>query len=254
MKVLIIEDEQLAADRLQQIIEHTEHSIEVKGVMDTIRDSVGYLEDHQASLDLIFCDIHLADGLSFEIFKQIEVDVPVIFTTAYDEYSIDAFKVNSIDYLLKPIKAEEVAIALNKYQKFHQNHQEIDNSALKSLVNKIKGPGQKRFLVKSGIKLIPKKMEEIGLVFIENKVVQFHDFPSGKAFMLDFSLDDLMSKELDPDLFFRINRKQIVNIEAIEEIKPYFNQRLSLTLKFPTSFDLIVSREKVNDFKKWFVR
>lgn len=252
MNVLIIEDEQLASDRLKRMIQEIDTQVAVKDQIDTIRDAVSFLKQEQETLDLIFCDIHLADGLSFEIFHQVELDKPVVFTTAYDEYSIEAFKVNSIDYLLKPIKKEDVERSLNKYRKIYSN--KIDVMLLKDLVlgNPQKSP--KRFLVKSGTKLIPKKMEEIGLVYIEHKVVQLQDFPQGKNYLVDFTLDEMMNNELDHQTFFRINRKQIVNIEAIEAIKPYSNQRLSLSLKIPTNLELIVSREKVNDFKKWFLR
>ena len=253
MKVLVIEDEQLAAERLAKIIHQVDENIEVIDYFDTIRDSVKFLNTKQSDIDLLFCDIHLADGSSFEIFTQVEVTKPVIFTTAYDEYSIKAFEVNSVDYLLKPIKAKEVEQSLKKYEKYHGNNGTLDISTIEKLLDK-KGSA-KRFLVKNGIKLIPKKMGEMAVFYIENKMVHFIDFTEGKKFIIDFTLDELMDKELDPSLFFRINRKQIINIESIETIRPHFGQRLSLTLNVPANhLELIVSREKVNEFKRWFTR
>ncbi len=253
MNVLILEDEKLASERLKRIIKEIDPAINVACQIDTVRDAVDYLNSNQQNLDLIFCDIHLADGLSFEIFKQTVVDKPIVFTTAYDEYSIDAFQVNSIDYLLKPIKQEEVDRSLKKYGKIYSNPA-LNLSALQKFISEQPGNVTKRFLVRSGSKLVPKKMNEIGMVYIDNKVVQLQDFPEGKNYLIDFTLDEMINTQLDLALFFRINRKQIINIDAIDSIKPYFNQRLSLALKIPTNIEMIVSREKVNDFKKWFLR
>lgn len=252
MKSLIIEDEHLAADRLQRIINKNFKDMEVVESLDTVRDGVDYLSKHETDLDLIFCDIHLADGSCFEIFEEVHVKTPIIFTTAYDQYSMDAFKVNSVHYLLKPLKEKDVIAAVNKYELFqgHKN-ENINLSDLKALFGKPK-EANKRFLVKSGMKLIPKRTEEVALFYIDNKVVHVLDRNDGKSYLTDFTLEEIEKDFTNSDQFFRINRKQIVNMEVIDAMKPYVGQRLSLELGVRNNFDIIVSREKVTQFKKWF--
>ena len=253
MKTLILEDEHLAADRLQRIINDNFEDMEVMEAIDTVKDGTQYLSSHQEDLDLIFCDIHLADGSSFEIFDQVKVKTPVIFTTAYDQYSIDAFKVNSVHYLLKPLKEKEVIEAVNKLELLNAHKQpEIRLGDLKKILLNPSEEPSKRFLVKSGLKLIPKKTEDLALFYIENKVVHALDQLDGKSYLVDYSLDELEHKLLDGKLFFRVNRKQIVNMECIAAMKPHHGQRLSLDLSLRNNFDIIVSREKVTQFKKWF--
>ena len=253
MKTLILEDEHLASDRLQRIIEDNFQEMEVLEAIDTVKDGTKYLTENQDELDLIFCDIHLADGSSFEIFDKVKVNTPVIFTTAYDQYSIDAFKVNSIHYLLKPLKEKEVIEAVNKLELLNAHKQpEVRLRDLKKILLNPSEEVSKRFLVKSGLKLIPKKTEELALFYIENKVVHVLDMQDGKAYLIDYSLDDLENKLLDENQFFRVNRKQIVNMESIAAMKPHHGQRLSLDLTVRSNFDIIVSREKVTQFKKWF--
>jgi len=253
MKTLILEDEHLAADRLQRIINDNFQEMEVLEAIDTVKDGTQYLAENQDELDLIFCDIHLADGSSFEIFDQVKVKTPVIFTTAYDQYSIDAFKVNTIHYLLKPIKEKEVVEAVNKLELL-QAHQrpEIRLGDLKKILLNPAEESSKRFLVKSGLKLLPKKTEELALFYIDNKVVHVLDQQDGKSYLVDYTLDELEHKLLDCAQFFRVNRKQIVNMESISAMKPHHGQRLSLDLNVKCNFDIIVSREKVTQFKKWF--
>ncbi|MEL7002327.1 MAG: LytTR family DNA-binding domain-containing protein, partial [Bacteroidota bacterium] len=226
MNALIIEDEQLAADRLSQLISKSNRDIQVIGQFDTVRDTVDYLQDNQAKIDILFCDIQLADGLSFNIFEKIKVDVPVVFTTAYDEYSLRAFKVNSVDYLLKPVRYEELEQALDKYQSIYSKQKFVlDPSALKSYFE----PGNKfkeRFLVKAGNKYYNKLVNDITYFSSEDKIVYLHDGGSSKKYIADFTLEELTKKHLDPHLFFRISRKFIVNINAIDVINPYLNQRL----------------------------
>lgn len=249
MNVLIVEDEIFAAERLERILKKRFPYINVIGQTDTIRDTVAFLTNAAKEPDLIFCDIQLADGLSFEIFKQVQTEKPIIFTTAYEEHSIEAFNVNSVHYLLKPINEEALAAAIEKYEKVHGNkNQSLDMETVSKLLPK----KQKRFLVRAGIKLIPKKEEEISIFFIGNKVVQLLD-REGKSFLTDFSLEELEKEELSQDHFFRINRKYLVNKESIASIKPHENQRLLLTLNIPNRFELVVSREKVSEFKKWFL-
>jgi len=253
MRALIIEDEPLAAERLQRLIEDNFNDIEVLGSIDTVKESISYLTKNKENLDLVFCDIHLADGLSFEIFQNIEVDTPVIFTTAYDEYSIDAFKVNSIQYLLKPIQEKDVIEAIDKYEKyFSQRVSAPDFSQLRQFFKASEHQQPKRFLVKSGLRLIPKKADEIAIFYTDNKIVHALDLNEGKIYLTDFTLEELEERHLDTSKFFRINRKQILNIESITSMKPYTGQRLSIDLSVRCNFDIIVSREKVTQFKKWF--
>ena len=252
MNTLIIEDEQLAVDRLSRIIHKNFDEISILESIDTVRDSVSYLADNSAEIDLIFCDIHLADGSSFEIFDQVDIDTPVIFTTAYDQYSIDAFKVNSIQYLLKPIKENEVVEAVGKYEKYHTITPKIKLDELRKILVNPKETEPRRFLVKSGLKLIPKKPDEIALFYVDNKIVYAFDANEGKSYMTDFTLEELEQKHLDDAQFFRVNRKQIINCDTITAMKPYPGQRLILDLSVRSTFDIIVSREKVTQFKKWF--
>lgn len=254
MKTLILEDEPLAADRLQRIIQKNFDQVEIAESIDTVKEGVKYLSEKADKLDFIFCDIHLADGSSFEIFDQLDLKLPVIFTTAYDQYSIDAFKVNSVQYLLKPLKEKEVIDAVTKYE-ILQGHKAntLDLSDLKRLLEKLPHEKNRRFLVKSGMRLIPKRVEEIALFYADHKIVHAIDKNDGKSYLTDFTLDELTSKHLDAAQFFRINRQQIVNAEVVTSIKPYPGQRLSLELSVKCNFDIIVSREKATLFKKWFV-
>ncbi|MEM0940599.1 MAG: LytTR family DNA-binding domain-containing protein [Bacteroidota bacterium] len=253
MNALIMEDEQLAVDRLQRIIQKNFTEMEVIESLDTVKDGVEFLSEHEHNLDLIFCDIHLADGSSFEIFDQIEVKTPIIFTTAYDEYSIDAFKVNSIHYLLKPLKEKEVIDAVDKYELFQgRKNEHLKLNDLRKILVNPKESANKRFLVKSGLRLIPKKTEDIALFYVDNRVVHALDKHNGRSYLTDFTLEEIEKDQTDSDQFFRINRKQIVNMETIISMKPFTGQRLSLDLAVRCNFDIIVSREKVTQFKKWF--
>lgn len=253
MNTLILEDEPLAAERLHRIIEKNFSNITVKESLDSVKEGVRYLSENADDLDFIFCDIHLADGSSFEIFDQVDLKTPVIFTTAYDQYSIDAFKVNSVQYLLKPLKEKEVIAAVAKYELL-QGHKasQVKLEDLKRILINPQEQSGKRFLVKSGMRLIPKKNDEIALFFVDNKVVHVIDKNDGKSYLTDFTLEELEQNHLDPSKFFRVNRKQIVNADVIESMKPHFGQRLSLDLYVKNNFDIIVSREKVTQFKKWF--
>lgn len=250
MNVLIIEDELLATERLEHLIHQLGESHYILGNFDTVRDSVKYIKNNMDQIDLLFCDVQLADGLSFSIFDHIQVDVPIIFTTAYDEYSLKAFKHNSVDYLLKPVKYKELENAIAKYERIHSRkniNREI--SELKDIFTN--GTFKRRFLVQAGNKFYHKKIEEVCFFNIEEGVVFMHTKEPGKKYMVDYTLDELTAKHLDPKLFFRINRKSIVNIDAVDVVKNYLNQRLQLKLSVPHSESLVVSREKVSQFKQW---
>lgn len=249
MKILIIEDEQPAAKRLSQLIHNHLASADIVEVIDSVEASVKWLKNFAAP-DLIFLDIQLADGLSFDIFKQVEVKSPIIFTTAYDQYTLKAFKVNSVDYLLKPIDPQEFSKAIDKYQQFFQQKKGYDDTVIKDLLASLQQKEYKeRFLVKTGQQLTYLPTQEIAYFFSEDGLVQAQH-QAGKKYFVDYSLDQLEGI-LNPNFFFRINRKLIVKIEAIAKIHTWFNSRLKLDLVPKIDFDIIVSRERVGDFKKW---
>lgn len=252
MNALIIEDEQLAADRLTALIAEIDEDIKVVEQFDTVRDTVAYLQKNQSDIDILFCDVQLADGLSFNIFEQVEVSVPIVFTTAYDEYSLRAFKVNSVDYLLKPIRYEELERALKKYNSVHVQPKVVLDAKLLKRYFQTGSQYKERFLAKAGNKYHNKSVDEVTYFSSENRIVYLHDNQTNKKFITDFTLDELMKDHLNPDKFFRISRQFIVNIDAIEIIKLYFGQRLSLLLRNAQLDELIVSREKVLPFKDWF--
>ncbi len=247
--ILIIEDEHYAAKRLQTLLSDCLSDAHILSVCDSIEDSVEFLKN-KPNPDLIFMDIQLADGLSFDIFKQIEVTVPVIFSTAFDEYTLQAFKVNSIDYLLKPVDKKELSHALEKFKTLHQN--KIQAPDWQQLIQNFQQPQKvykTRFLVKNGQEFIRLKVEDIAYYYSEDGLT-FAVTQEGKRHIIDPALDQL-SEQINPDLFYRINRKQIVQIDSIAKIHTYFNNRLKLDLRPTYSGDVIVSRERVKDFKKW---
>jgi DNA-binding LytR/AlgR family response regulator len=249
MKILIIEDEQPAAKRLAQLITKSLPGAEIIDVIDSVESAVKWLKNFPAP-DLIFLDIQLADGLSFDIFRQVEVKSPIIFTTAYDQYTLKAFKVNSVDYLLKPIDPQDFTKAVEKYHNFFQQQKGYDDTALKDLLASLQQKEYKqRFLVKIGQQLSYLMTEEVAYFFSEDGLVQARH-QSGKKHFVDYSLDQLEGV-LDPKNFFRVSRKLIVRINAIAKINTWFNSRLKLDLAPKIDFDAIVSRERVGDFKRW---
>jgi len=251
MKVLIVEDEELAVKKLQKTLAGVDDTIEVVGVADSIRDTVSWLQQHPAP-DLILMDIELADGQSFEIFKLTEVKSPVIFTTSYDEFALKAFKVNSVDYLLKPIQQDELQAALNKYKKMREDKKadlSIDN-LVKELQQKLQPREyRKRFLVKHAQKLVSIEVEEIAYFYSDGRL-NFFKTTDNRKFVVDYTMDDLEDM-LDPDRYFRISRSFYVSVNSIEKIDDYFGNRLVLQLKPVVDKEALVSREKVTDFKKW---
>jgi two-component system, LytTR family, response regulator LytT len=251
MKVLIIEDEELAVKKLHKTLTSIDSSIEVAGTADSIRSSVDWLNENP-SPDLILMDIELADGQSFEIFNLTEVNVPVIFTTSYDEYAIKAFKVNSIDYLLKPVQKEELEAALNKFRKNHANAQKdisID-SLVRELQQKLQPKDYRnRFLVKHGQKLVSIPTEDIAYFYSDGRI-NFFKTKDNKKFVIDYTMDEL-EHSLDPKEYFRISRSFFVSINSIDKIDDYFGNRLILGLRPEIDKEALVSREKVADFKKW---
>jgi DNA-binding LytR/AlgR family response regulator len=246
MKCLIVEDEKVAAERLKQMINSYDTSIEILAVTQSITKSVEWFNAHPEP-DLVFMDIQLSDGLSFEIFEQIESKFPVIFTTAYDEYALRAFKHNSIDYLLKPITPEELKTAVDKYrkQKSAAYPQHVFDSMLQSMTQKYKS----KFLIKVGehLRVIP--VTDIQCFYSMEKAV-FLQNRQGRDYAVNYSLDQL-EELLDPGKFYRVNRKYIIAFNSIKDIISYSNSRLQLRLETNNSDDLIVSRERVQKFRQW---
>ncbi len=248
MNILIVENEIPAADKLINILKNIDKSITVLGVTETVEETINRLQETPQP-DLILMDIQLDDGLCFEIFETIKVDIPVIFTTAYDEYTLKAFKVNSIDYLLKPIDEESLKAALKKYKKLYADNDPFRKD-FKQLLYEFRNQYKSRFLVKIGEKYRSVPVSEISHFHILERNVFLND-SHGKDYGVDYSLEQLQNM-LDPRKFFRINRECIVNINAIETMYTYSSSRLRLTLKSgQTKEEFVVSRDKVPEFKKW---
>jgi DNA-binding LytR/AlgR family response regulator len=251
MKVLVVENEKPAADKICSLLRKIDSSIEVKGVLETVESSISWLQDNPAP-DLILMDIQLDDGLCFEIFEAIRIEVPVIFTTAYDEYTLKAFKVNSVDYLLKPVEESALSAAIEKYRKVFSGRFPFRED-IEKIIRDISGQHKSRFLIKTGLgyKSIP--VNEISHFHICERSVFLKD-KTGKDYGLDYSLDQLQ-KVLDPDKFFRINRDCIISIDSISRISAYSSSRLQLTIPNERDNDIfIVSRDKAGEFKKWIDR
>lgn len=249
MKVLIIEDEELAVKKLQKTLASVDDTAEVVGIADSIKSSVEWLQANEQP-DLILMDIELSDGQSFEIFNLTEVKSPVIFTTSYDEFALKAFKVNSVDYLLKPIQKEELAAALDKFKKMNSKTDVSIDSLVKELQQKLQPKEyRKRFLVKHGQKLVSVEMNEIAYFYSDGRL-NFFKTTDNKKFVVDYTMDELEDM-LDPKVYFRISRSFYVSINAIDKIDDYFGNRLILSLRPEVDKEALVSREKVTDFKKW---
>ncbi len=252
MDILIIEDEYPAAERLQQLLSRLDESIDVVDVLDSVEVAIGWFTVHPAP-DLILSDIQLSDGLSFEIYEKAVIKSPIIFTTSYDEYAIQAFKVKSIDYLLKPIKFEELQKAIVKYQQLKSEFSEEENaSKIERLLDNIQHSGRrhkKRFLVKKGEQLVPIADDEIAYFYTENELVYLFTH-EGRKYVVDYTLEQL-DELVDTEKFFRINRQYLVHLEAIQRIHTYFNSRLKLNLQPDPTDEVIVSKGKAKGFKQW---
>ncbi|TCI84815.1 LytR/AlgR family response regulator transcription factor [Tenacibaculum sp. M341] len=247
MKTLIIEDEQRAARQLQNLLHKTNFEYQLLDVIDTVEDAVLWFGKNEVP-DLVFMDIQLADGLSFEIFQKIEVNAPIIFTTAFDQYAIQAFKVNSVDYLLKPIQQEDLQIALRKFKKSN-NANTVDPSILRELLASMQTP-QKRtgILVKEGSGFVQIRIAELLYIYSQDSIT--FGVTHNKRYIIDETVDQLFNS-LDDHKFYRINRGQIVAKLSIQKIEPYFNHRVKLVVENPRDQEFIVSRQKTSDFKEW---
>ena len=256
MRILIVEDEELAVKKLQKTLTAVDATASVIGVTDSIKATVDWLQTNQQP-DLILMDIELADGQSFEVFNLTEVKSPVIFTTSYDEYALKAFKVNSVDYLLKPVQKEELQAALQKYRHLHATANDGNGKAdinLENLVRELQQKLQpkefrKRFLVKHAQKLVSVEIDEIAYFYSDGRL-NFFKTSDNKKYVVDYTMDELEDM-LDPEKYFRISRSFYVSVSSIDKIDDYFGNRLILQLKPAVDKEALVSREKVTEFKKW---
>lgn len=249
MNIIIIEDEKPAARLLQRKLEKLGFSIQT--LLHSVEESISWFE-HNSQPDLIFLDIQLSDGLSFEIFDKIEVKSPIIFTTAYDEYALRAFKLNSIDYLLKPIDEEELEAAILKFKNQFQKNaiSSLDFETIKRmLVNPVQKEFKTRFSVKIGNQIKVISIDEIECFYSENKGTYLHTIDN-RDYLLDVTLEQIQ-EEIDSKYFYRVSRKFIIPLKAIKEIQLYSNSRLKVILPSYKEEEVIVSREKVQDFKSW---
>jgi two-component system response regulator LytT len=259
MNALIVEDEELAVRKLRKLLQDVAPTLDVAGVTHSIEDTVDWLENQRAAggtdPDLIFLDIELADGQSFEIFERTPVRSTVIFTTSYDEYALQAFRVNSIDYLLKPVQREDLQRSLQKYEDLRGGTPagEGPNGQIEKLIRELQrqnGPAyRQRFLVKQGQRMLSVNVEEIAYFYTDERY-SFFVTHHNQRFLVDYTLDELI-EALDPARFFRINRGAIVTHAAVEQIQPYFGNRLALVLRPVFDREALVSRERVSDFKHW---
>jgi DNA-binding LytR/AlgR family response regulator len=247
MNCFIVEDEIVATEKLVGLIKRYDQSANITGIVQSVKSAVKWLNSNQAP-DLIFMDIQLADGLSFEIFEQTIVKTPVIFTTAYDEYALKAFKLNSIDYLLKPIDLGELKNAIDKFKE-NNSPKEIPAQVFDSIMHSLTKKFKNKFVMNVGEHIKVFTTEDIQCFYSMEKYT-FLQNNSGRDYAINYALDQLEDL-LDPAQFFRINRKFIVSFSAISDIISYSNSRLKVKLKSNESDDLLVSREKVQDFKKW---
>lgn len=249
MKAVIIEDEILAAQALQKLIGEVSPETEIIAMLESIEDSVDWLETHPMP-DVLFMDIHLADGSSFAIFEQVDITCPIVFTTAYDEYALKAFEVNSIDYLLKPINKDDLQRALNKYKALTTP---VDNKKnLDALMTQLGGKKKYKscFLIPERDKLIPLATNNIACIFIDLKTVKAISMDK-RTYYMSQTLDDLMT-QLDPEIFFRANRQFIVSRQAIKDISIWFGNKLSLNIVVDVPEKIIISKARVSEFKNWF--
>ena len=248
INILIIEDEEPAANRLKKMVTELEPDANVLDNIVSVNSAIAWFKQNP-SPDLIFSDIQLSDGLSFDIFKNVAVQCPVIFITAYDQYAIDAFKVNSIDYLLKPIKKDDLQVAINKFKKLNKSESSLDINKILEVFNQPKAGYKTRFIVRYGEHIKTIKIEDAAYFYTEDKI-NFLITNEGRRYTIDYNLDALEST-LDPKTFFRINRQFIISINAISEMFSYSKSRVLVKLNPPSKHETIVSTERSGDFKLW---
>ncbi len=248
MNVVIIEDESFAAEKLERQLLALDNEIKVVAKIESVKNTVDWLKSNKP--DLIFLDIHLSDGLCFRIFDEVEIKIPIIFTTAYDQYAIQAFKVNSIDYLLKPINKFDLAQSFDKFKEYHNQGRSFDYAEIRNMIGDMKEKKyQKRFLVVEGETIKTIMVENIAYFFAEGKYA-FLVEKTGDQYIIDMTLEHL-TNVLNPEQFFRINRQVIVHLDSIKVMKTWFSRRIKLELVPSFEKETIVSTERVRDFKEW---
>jgi two-component system LytT family response regulator len=249
MKALLIEDEILASKHLRQVLDEV-GDLTVIAVLESIRESIAWFEKNPLP-DILFMDIHLSDGSAFEIFKHVKISCPIIFTTAYDEYALKAFKVNSIDYLLKPIEANDVRDALKKLKEL--SAADSTQNAINNLIAAFKKGSKYKshFLIPvKGDKLIPVQTDDLACFYVDSGTIKTATF-EGRTYVLDFTLDEL-TELLDPEFFFRANRQYIISRKSIKDIDLWFNSRLSVNLNVAVPEKIVISRNRIQEFRNWF--
>lgn len=250
MKVVLVEDEIAASEHLTFLLNSINPDIKILRVLDSVKSAIEYFSTSQEA-ELIFMDIHLADGISFEIFERVQIETPIIFTTAYDQYAIKAFKVNSIDYLLKPIDEDELFVAVQKFKNKSNEEGALNNQIhgmLQLLQSKTKSY-KTTYLIHHRDELIPVKTEGIAYFYIDTGVVKAVT-TENKTYIVDKKLEDI-EEELNPEIFNRVNRQFIIHKNAIENIKQYFNGKLIVNINPVSKERIVVSKAKATSFKKW---
>ena len=256
MKTLIIEDERIAAENLQRMISQHTPQLEVCGILQSVEEAVEYFS-HSETPDLVFMDIHLADGLAFHIFDSVTIHCPIIFTTAYDQYALQAFQVNSIDYLLKPISPDDLKRAINKLEQLTSTNAEsssdssISPQVIASMMEMVQHNKYKSyFLLPLRDKLVPLAIDQIAFIYVDEKLTRAVCF-DGKSYAIDKPLDNIYS-QLNPALFFRANRQYIIAHSAIKDISIWPLSKLHITLSVPTPDKIIIPRARAAEFKDWY--
>ena len=252
MNAVIVEDEFAAAQNLERLLTSIDSTIDIIAILQNVDESIEWFSTNPLP-DVVFMDIHLADGDSFSIFKSIEIHCPIIFTTAYDQYALKAFEVNSIDYLLKPISKKSLEKALDKLKNFvpNSNNSEVITQIMQS-INQFSKHRQRNFLIPFKDKLIPISSDDIAFIYSQNKKAEIVCF-NKRDYMMDTSLDDFL-KQLDPDLFFRANRQFIISHKAVTDMSIWFDGKLAVNLSVSTPERIIVSRARAGEFKEWYMR
>lgn len=253
IRILIIEDEAATARNLAYLLQNADDRIRIATMTESVQETLEWLSEHPYSYDLIFSDIRLADGLSFEVFKKIKVNTPVVFVTAYDNHAIEAFKNNGIDYILKPFDEEELQAALAKFESLTAQGNATpaypDISALLELMQKPEKTFRKSFLIAYRDKLIPVESRQIAWFYTANEQVYAHTLDA-RQYIIEETLEEL-EKQLDPGVFFRANRQYIINRKAISEIEHHFNGRLFVKISPATPENVLVSKARATVFKNW---
>jgi two-component system, LytTR family, response regulator LytT len=254
--VVIVEDEPATARNLVRMLQDSDDSVLVKAKLASVSDAVAWFKENTGAYDLVFMDIRLADGMSFDIFSQVVIDQPVIFVTAYHDYAIDAFKNNGIDYVLKPFDQQEIAKALQKYRRLTRAvgpaYDRLPLEGLAEQLRQLTKPHRRSFLVHYRDRLIPVEASRVCWFYTANEIV-YANLADNRQYVIDLTME-LLEKELDPEVFFRANRQFIVNRAAIQEVNFYFNGRLSLKVSPQPAEQVLISKARVPEFKGWMNR